>query len=566
MNVKTLPQITLPAPVLSLLARDDGAVWAGGVGGVAAYQNGQWTAYVSGLPLGVVAALASAGQWLFAGGAEGCARSADGGQSWQPGVISGAPTPISAIIPSPEFEQDSSLLAATLSGGMLRSENAGQSWTAANFGLGDFEVTALLWPQADMVLAGTMNGIYRSPNGGRAWREAAGAEGQPVAALARLADGTLLAALEGGALLVSTNGANWSPLASDLPEEIEPTALHVTDDGGLLLGALDAGVFHSGDGGASWTQVLAEGVFALAGAVGVVYAGTGTDLLVSKDGGGTFAVLPRPPLHDLRHLIAADGRPLVYGRYSGALVYDEGAWHPLTAVSPPLGLLRSTPDGALYTSSMEGLYRWQANGDWERLIEGPAGYFSQLVMREDGSGWACSHDYQHLLRTQDSGANWQASASPFGVLPLVALEAAPGVVFGATFDPRQNSARMWRSQDGGVHWQPGAEVRVPWPLVATCADPVLVALGGMIVVQQGDTWQRGTVSGMSDYLVRQIVSDGTRLLALTTRGLLQSTDQGLNWSPLVGHDLPPEAMMSLALVEGVVYVLLVGGQVACFEG
>ncbi len=565
MNVKMLPQIVLPTPILSLLAGENGRVWAGGMGGVAAYENGQWVPYIAGLPVSGVAALASAGKWLLAGGAEGIARSVNGGVTWQFAAIQGTAGAISTLVTSPSFEQDSSALAATLTGGVLRSEDSGQTWTAANFGLGDFEVTALLWQPNDTVLAATVNGIYRSPNGGRAWRETAGNEGQAVAALVQLPDGRLLAALEAGGLLISDDGARWSELAHDLPDEIEPAALCVLDDGALLLGAVDSGIFRSDDGGSHWSPVCGEGVFSLAQSAGIIYAGSGTDVLMSRDG-WQFEVLPRPPLHDLRQLTAVGDNLLVYGRYSGALAFEGYAWQPLTAVSPPLGLLYSTPSGTLYASSMDGLRRWQADSDWETLIEGQAGYFSQFVMRDDGRGWACSHDYRHLLRTDNGGVNWQASASPFGVLPLMALEAAPGLVFGATFDARQNTARMWRSQDSGVNWQPGAEVRTPWPLVATHADPPLVALGSMIAVeQQTDHWQRGEVSGMADFLVRQIAGDSTHLLALTTRGLLHSTDGGLNWSPLEGLDLPADAMMSVAMIGDTVYVLLVGGQVACFS-
>ncbi|HLV37540.1 MAG TPA: hypothetical protein VKY59_20650, partial [Spirillospora sp.] len=296
MSVDWLTPLTLPAPVLSLLPQANGGLWAGGMGGVAACENDQWTAHIAGLPISGVAALAAAGKWLFAGGGEGIARSADGGLTWQPGVIHGVSASISAIAVSPDFDRDSSVLAATLAGGVLRSEDAGQSWTAANFGLSDTEITALLWPQTDLVLAAAAHGIYRSPNGGRAWRQTAGTEGQAVAALARLRDGRFLAAVEGGALLVSQDGADWAALPNDLPAGIEPAALCVLPDGSLLLGALDAGIFRSDDDGTGWTQVHAEGVFSLAESAGRVYAGTGTDLLASDDGGWHFAAQPRPPL------------------------------------------------------------------------------------------------------------------------------------------------------------------------------------------------------------------------------------------------------------------------------
>lgn len=565
MKAEYLPQIVLPTPALTLLVDAQGRVWAGGMGGIAVYDKGTWRPRSAGLPLTGVAALAAQDGWLWAGGAEGIARSADGGQSWQTGVTHGVAASVTTLAVSPTFAEDTSLLAATLSGGVLRSEDAGASWTAANFGLGDVEVTALLWPQREVVLAATASGIYRSPNGGRAWR-AAGAAGQPVAALAQTSDGHLLAALEGGGLLVSADGASWSALATDLPTGIEPAALCLLTDGTLLLAALEGGLFRSVDGGLRWQRRDARGMFALAQAGGRVYAGSGTDVLVSEDGGGRFAVLPRLPMHDLRHLVAAGDRLLVYGRFSGALVYDGDVWRPLTALIPPLGLLCAAPDGTLYASTLDGLHRCQPGGEWETLIKGPGGCFARFIIDADGGGWACSHDYRYLLRTPDGGIHWQVSASPFGVLPLVALEAVPGLLFGATFDARQQRARLWRSHDGGVRWEPGAEAHLPWPLVATWHDPPLIALGGLLMVNQGsDMWARAQVNGMTDFMTRQIVGSGGTLLALTTRGLLQSVDGGLNWSPLVGLDVPVDEMMSITLIQDTAYLLLAGGQVVGFN-
>ncbi|MBZ0296249.1 MAG: hypothetical protein K8L99_27060 [Anaerolineae bacterium] len=574
MTFQDFPAINLPAPLLALHATPDG-LWVGGTGGVAHYANGQWTPHIAGLPLTVIGGLATAEGWLFAGGMEGIARSADGGENWQLATVHGSASGIASIITSPNFAQDTAALAATLEGGILRSEDAGNTWTASNFGLSDFEVSALVWLAEDVVVAGTSGGIYRSPNGGRAWRAVDGTS-EPVAALAQLADGRLLAALENGGLLVSDDqSANWTPLESDLlrdlPEDAQLTALCVAGDGSLLMGTSSDGIYRSVDGGVQWHRTHEAGAFALAAdrAGTMVYAGTGIGLLVSENSGQHFEQAPASPLHDLRQLLIYQGNPLVYGRYSGALYYEAG-WLPVEDLAPPLSLLMIAPDGHLYASGMDGL-RVLTEAGWIALAEGQAGYFAQMAFRKDGMVWACSHNYSHLFRSPDGGRTWETSPTPFGVLPLVALEATDTLVFAMTFDPRQNLARLWRSSDAGVNWQRGAEVRTPWPVVATCSEPAIIGIGTMMIVEQpnGD-WNRAEVDGLSSFLVRKIVSMGDVLLALTTEGLLRSEDGGNSWTLVDADqfDIGSEVIMDIAVDvqnPGDLYVLMVGGQVRAYR-
>jgi hypothetical protein len=75
-------------------------LWAGGIGGVAwRPTGGVWEPRLSGLPLTTVAALTYADGWLLAGGAEGIARSDDGGLTWQLGQ-SESTAQVSAIVAS----------------------------------------------------------------------------------------------------------------------------------------------------------------------------------------------------------------------------------------------------------------------------------------------------------------------------------------------------------------------------------------------------------------------------------------------------------------------------------
>jgi photosystem II stability/assembly factor-like uncharacterized protein len=558
------PQIIVPTPVLALVA-GPGGLWASGPGGVAWHAaDNEWRSRISGLPLTDVAALIYAGGWLIAGGAEGIARSPNGGVSWQSADIQGGATGVASMVASPNFNQDTTALAATLGGGIMRTEDAGKTWKPATFGLQDFEVTALAWGAGETVLAATADGIYRSPNGGRAWRLCPGSEGSIIAALAFLPNGDALAALEVGGLLRSTDGGQtWEPF-SDLPENLEATALFITHDGVVLLGTIE-NVLRSVDGGQTWDTILDMPVYTFAADDSSVYAGTSEGIVgLWADMAANLDILEwrtlrRPPLHDLRRLLIIDGRPLVAGIRSAPVTYLGNAWSALENVPLPLTALASAPDGALWASSPDGLFRSSDSGStWTDALVGEEGFVTRISFRDNGQGWAASG--ARLLYTTDAGATWQPLDSPFGVLPLSALQALPDQILAGTYDPRRKVAQLWRSFDDGRTWERGAEVQTTWPAVATFHQPPLLTLGSVMFRrnEQG-TWDRILV-GADGGAVRRVVGAEGTLLALTTTGIQRSNDGGTTWER-DDEGLPIAQVMDLAISGSTLYVLLAGGQV-----
>jgi photosystem II stability/assembly factor-like uncharacterized protein len=561
--------ITLPSPVLSLTGDGRGGVWAGGIGGVAHFAPAEgWTPLISGLPVSGVSGLAAAKSWLFAGGVEGLARSANGGVMWQQSKIEGKGSSIAAIAPSPSFEQDKSALAGTLEGGILRTEDAGHTWHGSNFGLQNFEVTALAWLDSDHVLAGTANGIFRSPNGGRAWRAIDETVAESIAAVVALPDGSVLAVLDDGKLLHgSAGGVEWDIRSGDLPADIVPTAL-CSSGGVLLLGTANSGLLRSPDGGRTWAHIADFGVFSLTTSGDMLYAGTGTGLSVSPDAGATWEELPPTPLHDLRRINIVQSQVLVTGRYSVALRYNPaGFWEALTTAPLPLTLMVVDAQGRLFASGPDGLFLSDDAGDhWHQVLGSEGGHLGLLSFGQEGLGWAASADSTRLLRTGDGGLNWELAPSPLGVDPLAALEAAPGLVFAATYSPLQQIARLWYSTDGGDKWYRGAEARTGWPVVATYPQPPMMSLGDTIFAQQPDTtWQTARMPDDAGQAVRRIVGGDGFILALTTGGILVSVDNAASFEWLNGIDLPTDQIMDVALDGMWLYILLVGGQVYAFE-
>ncbi len=79
-------------------------------------------------------------------------------------------------------------------------------------------------------------------------------------------------------------------------------------------------------------------------------------------------------------------------------------------------------------------------------MAGTAGCVTQMTFADDGRGWAGVTPDMTLLRSRDGGQTWHGLAAPFGVAPLVALQAIPGSaneqsvsLIAATYNERQNT-------------------------------------------------------------------------------------------------------------------------------
>jgi photosystem II stability/assembly factor-like uncharacterized protein len=232
---------------------------------------------------------------VYAGTTEGLYKSVDGGNSFalmtEPDVI------VNDVYVDPQ--DTNHVLLATDRGGVLLSEDAASSFTAANQGFSGRKVEALLVDSGNpaRLYAGVVNdknygGVFVSGNGGERWEQISdGLDGRDVFALAESPEGTILAGTNHGifALESDATGASWSPRSTiqnrlaktatetipaakthkaakarhgkSVPEE-KPVAEPVLDQldrvqaldlsGEAWLASTDGGLFTSKDQGASW--------------------------------------------------------------------------------------------------------------------------------------------------------------------------------------------------------------------------------------------------------------------------------------------------------------------------
>lgn len=206
---------------------------------------------------------------LFIAVKGGILRSSDGGDTWFTARFPPPPPLFSALTVSPSFEYDGILLAGTMEDGVFASLDRGARWKPWNFGLFDLNALCIaLSPNLqhdEIVLAGTETGLYRSANGGRAWRATAfPTDKAPVLCLAFVngdAAGKtrILAGTENHGLWVSCDeGRSWTRLMpAIIPESVNDIQVIRRSDGSQHLFALVSdGLLTSADGGRTWARLM----------------------------------------------------------------------------------------------------------------------------------------------------------------------------------------------------------------------------------------------------------------------------------------------------------------------
>lgn len=248
-------------PIILSISEDNGERWAAGPHGLFRLQDEQLTPVLQ--PMSRLSCtLALPTRLLVGGGPHGVAYSANGGESWQAAWVSGVNAAVLALAPDPEIAHSGVILAATEGEGILRSTDRGGYWSPCTFGLRSYTVLSLAWappapaqdwPRREVVFAGTEEGLYRSPNGGRAWKRVACDEAvyQFIAVSPQFhTDGIVLAGTESNGLWRSQDGGRTFTQVESAPEGVN--ALCAVADG-WLLSDMDS-LWRSNDG-IEWHRV-----------------------------------------------------------------------------------------------------------------------------------------------------------------------------------------------------------------------------------------------------------------------------------------------------------------------
>ncbi len=307
---------------------------------------------------------------VFAGTTEGLFRTTDSGANWS--RTTGGEVIVNDVYVDPTDSKR--VLLATDHGGVLASEDGGNSFRASNTGFTSRQVVAYAADRTNpaQLYIGVLNdkewgGVFTSGNGGLTWtQQSTGLGGRDVFGLAQAEDGTVVAATSHG--LFQLRDSLWQQAGEARLPARRPGPHLRREARPARLPAQTAPLAADGKGGA---ESLDQGFYALAQDGGQLYAvGDGT-LFSSDTSGATWRPVPGVPEDSYRAVAVA--KSVVLAASLTGLAHSSDGGKSWSSVSKPAALnqilaVAVDDEGDLWAGGREGLFfQRTGTGEWSTL-------------------------------------------------------------------------------------------------------------------------------------------------------------------------------------------------------
>jgi photosystem II stability/assembly factor-like uncharacterized protein len=406
--------------------------------------------------------------------------------------------------------------------------------------------------------AATLNGVFRSTDGGVSW-QSAGLTGQSILRIAAPSGTATVVALLTGVwpspnLYVSQDsGQTWT----SVPGQDSAFVLGIDPErpSNVYFGSAgDGSIWKSTDAGASWQQVSAipgnGRPLALALNSNAIYVLTYDNLYRSLDGGVGWTAV-QPSLGAPNSIAAGAAAGVVYAAGNGGFCRsaDSAAtWTCSTSLAPYYAsrILEFPGDSPatprLLVATMQGVFFSDDGAKWKR-VAGDLGSATLPALASSGSGsLVLAGTDTQVFRSQDHGDTWTPASAGLSSARIDAV----------ALDP-QNSSTVWaggvgnwgsgpglfRSTDASLSWSPAGGSGGPRGVKAIAIDsdhPMTMYAGWDAVFRTedgGQTWASSSLPGVSQGLYVLALDPGSRdrIWAGSGGGLYKSDDGARTWEP-----------------------------------
>jgi photosystem II stability/assembly factor-like uncharacterized protein len=364
---------------------------------------------------------------IYAGTTEGLWKTEDAGKTWR--QVTGPEVVVNDVLVDPRNSRR--VLLATDRGGVLASDNGGQTFVASNHGYTHRYVTSLLPDKNDpnTVFVGVLNdrewgGVFVSHDGGHHWlQKSEGLGGRDVFALQQASNGTLVAGTNRGIFLLERGASVWRPANVVVNEK---TTFRTVRRGNKKVSVAQKTVKRS---------VLDARVEDLDVLPGRWLAATSAGLLASTNDGKSWSGGPVLGKQDLVS-VRGNGDLVVAATRMAVLLSADAGTSWIQATLPSYLTIRGvtvTPDAQILVAAREGAYLSSDVGaTWQHILNGlPDKNISSIAY--DGSGkrlLATSTVTGVVFESQDGGRNW--SRGPDAGYPLRRVSILHGQFLAAT--------------------------------------------------------------------------------------------------------------------------------------
>ena len=477
--------------------------------------------------------------------------------------------------------------------GVYESKDGGETWQAlAEIRGSRIESLAVSPVHSTTLAAGTSKGVFLSLDGGATWNRISRAndvEMQDITALAfDPADSNVLYAGTPHLPWKTTDGgATWHSISAGLIDDSDIFSIRVDPKNPrLVFASACSGIYRSDSGGEAWikihgipgthrrTHIIAEDPRNS----DTIFAGTTLGLFKSPDGGKTWQHLNSEQVNwmvfdpaDPRTLyLATEFAGILKSTDSGVTLQpmNEGfANHRLSEIASDGKRLYASSTyeglyGGVFVSSDGGL-QWSLRAN-EEALHGRNLHSLTASPANADQVFAASEDA--ILKSVDGGKTWLPVGEPHVVVAtrtgqrvrvpgrvhihaIRAIQLGKGapVLFAGT------DSGLFRSSNSGATWEQVKGVGITGVPVSALYAPAsgasrlaLQSSAGLYISEDaGRTWQAASVpDGYYLYDVALPEEHEAAILAATSRGLLQSIDEGAHWK-LVTEGVPAATVDSV---------------------
>jgi len=490
----------------------------------------------------------------------GVYKTTDGGQSWSHLPSLAPKSSVFALAADPQTQ--GTFYASVFEAGIFKTRDEGRTWTPVNNGLSDRVIQTLAVDpnDANVVVAGSPTGLFRTADGGASWVQIPLLIGTKSILFDSVTAGVVYAAsLESDGVYRSTDsGVTWTRFRAGLNGNLV-VHLSTSPVSGAVFAVNGLGAVYRLDrGGSTWTfagaglpgtgQTLAHPTIS-----GEVYAATVDGIYRSTDNGATWNVsLASTTMHPFTFAASHDGSVVYCGSLDApgmVATVDHGAsWANLNLGLQNLfvgGLATFPgPTGSVLYVASTGLYINYDGGPAWQVFEG----FNKIVNDVQVSPLAGGLIYAGTLHdgvylSSDFGGTWSQSSD--GLVPPVinafaSTPARPARIFAAT------SAGFYVSIDAGRSW--GTQfvvetVNIPdiFSIGISASDPDRVYFGGVngaiYKTIDGASTEENTflVAGIGlpaeDITSIAVTPDKVLVVTRDTGRVYASGDGGVHWIP-----------------------------------
>lgn len=429
-------------------------------------------------------------------------------------------------------------------GGLWISEDGGRDWKEAQ-GLHGQSIRAFTQAPSNpkILLAGTLQGVFRSEDGGDTWNLISPPGSTEIHEVESLAvdpqNPEILYAGTWHLPWKTTNGGEtWKNIKQGVIDDSDVFSIIVDPEhANTVYASACSGIYKSENAGVLFHKI--QGIPATARRTRVlrqdpvhrdtVYAGTTEGLYKTTNGGRTFQRMTGPdvivndvfvdPTNPERVLLATDRGGVLSssdggakfeasnrgfsGRKVQALLVDQQ--NPTTVFA---GVVNDKNYGGAFLSSDQGAH-------WTHVNDGLDGR-DVFALAQSADGTILAGTNSGIFALQKGAEAWK----PVNTIANTIAKPTPELVRGKRVTVEKKFKDAPREFDGRVY------------ALDLSGDAWVAATSGGLFTSrdEGTTWQGGPVSGIGDFI--SVTSHGSTMAAARADGVVLSNDAGRTWWPM----------------------------------